>query len=66
MTYAPPMVEPVGLSEIADRLGVARQTTKQWNARKLLPPPRWTVSGSPAWEWKDIEKWAKRTGRLEP
>jgi predicted DNA-binding transcriptional regulator AlpA len=61
---APP-VEPVGLAEIAQRLGVERQTAKQWNLRKLLPPPRWTVSGSPAWEWSDIEKWARKTGRLE-
>jgi predicted site-specific integrase-resolvase len=64
MTYAPTVAEPVGLSDIADRLGVAHQTAKQWNLRGLLPPPKWTVSGRPAWEWKDVEKWARKTGRL--
>lgn len=63
--YTPAMsVDPVGLADIADRLGVARQTAKQWNARKLLPPPKWMVSGSPAWNWADIEKWARKTGRM--
>lgn len=60
------MAEPVGLCDIADRLGVARQTTKQWHLRKLLPPQRWTVSGRPVWEWADIQAWTKRTGREKP
>lgn len=64
MTYAPPVADPVGIAEIAKRLGVERGTAKQWNLRKLLPPPRWTVSGAPAWEWRDIERWARKTGRL--
>jgi hypothetical protein len=29
-----------------------------------MPQPRWTVSGQPAWDWTDIETWARRTGRL--
>jgi hypothetical protein len=29
-----------------------------------MPQPRWTVSGQPAWDWDDIEAWARRTGRL--
>lgn len=64
MTYAPPVAaDPVGLSDIADRLGVARQTAKQWHLRKELPPAKWMVSGRPAWDWPTIEKWAKKTGR---
>ncbi len=58
------MADPVGLLEIAARLGVARQTAKGWRLEGLLPPPRWTVSGYPAWEWKDVERWARKTGRL--
>ena len=64
-------IEPVGITEIAERLGVARSTVDQWRYRSLrgelpepMPDERWTVSGSPAWNWADVERWAKRTGRL--
>jgi hypothetical protein len=56
--------DPVGLAEIADRLGVKRQTAAVWRTRKVLPEPSWTVSGAPAWNWPDIEAWARSTGRL--
>lgn len=55
---------PVGIQEIAERLGVKRATVDQWKLRGLLPPPRWTVGGRPAWAWLDIEDWAEQTGRL--
>jgi len=29
-----------------------------------MPHPRWTVSGQPAWDWPEIQAWARRTGRL--
>lgn len=57
-------VDPVGLAEIADRLGVQRQTVDTWRHRGLLPEPRWTVGGRPAWDWPTIRAWAERTGRL--
>jgi predicted DNA-binding transcriptional regulator AlpA len=55
---------PVGAAEIAARLGVKPQTVHTWRHRKLMPQPRWTVSGQPAWDWPEIEAWARRTGRL--
>lgn len=55
---------PVGAAEIAERLGVRGQTVHTWRQRKLMPAPRWTVSGQPAWDWSEIEEWARRTGRL--
>src|SRR5262245_26559431 len=55
---------PVGAAEIAERLGVRGQTVHTWRQRKLMPLPRWTVSGQPAWDWSEIEEWARRTGRL--
>ena len=58
--------DPVGLTEIAVRLGVAPQTARAWRARRVLPDRRWTVSGQPAWDWKDIASWAAATGRLAP
>lgn len=64
--------EPVGLMEIAERLGVARKTAVMWHYRSErgelpipMPAPKWTVSGQPAWRWADIERWARRTGRLD-
>ena len=66
--YSGPMartaLEVVGEAEIAERLGVKRQTVNQWRFRGLLPEPLGTVSGFPAWDWRDIAKWAKTTGRL--
>lgn len=55
---------PVGAAEIAARLRVRPQTVHTWRHRKLMPAPRWTVSGQPAWEWATIEAWARSTGRL--
>jgi hypothetical protein len=55
---------PVGAAEIAKRLAVKPQTVHTWRQRKIMPTPRWTVSGQPAWDWEEIEEWAKRTGRL--
>lgn len=57
-------VDPVGMVEIGERLGARRQTVAQWHYRGLLPPARWTVSGHPAWNWPDIERWARETDRL--
>ena len=60
-------VDPVGLKEIAERLGVKPQTAWVWRHRDILPQPRWIISGQPAWNWPDIEKWYDgRSGRGIP
>lgn len=56
--------DPVGTLEIAKRLGVRQQTVAMWKLRGLLPAPEWTISGNPAWDWPDIEVWARESGRL--
>jgi predicted DNA-binding transcriptional regulator AlpA len=57
--------EPVGVVEVAARLGVTRKAVDQWRRRALgFPEPRWTVGGRPAWSWPDVEEWARRTGRI--
>ncbi len=58
-------VDPVGELEIGQRLGVRAQTVAQWHYRGQLPLPRWTVSGRPAWNWPDIARWARQTGKLD-
>ena len=55
---------PVGAAEVAERLRVKPQTVHTWRHRKLMPEPRWAVSGQPAWDWAEIEAWAKETGRI--
>jgi len=62
-----PHADPVGASEIAERLGVQRGTVAAWRQRDHLgfPEPRWTVRGGPAWDWDaDIVPWAKDHERL--
>jgi len=56
-------MEPVGLAEIAERMNVSRYTVDKWRQRDLLPEPRWTVGGDPAWNWPDIHRWARDTDR---
>jgi predicted DNA-binding transcriptional regulator AlpA len=52
--------DPVGAVEIAERLGVKRGTVDMWRIRSIgFPDPRWTVGGRPAWNWDDVEAWAK-------
>jgi predicted DNA-binding transcriptional regulator AlpA len=57
-------IDAVGVLEIAERLGVKRQTVSMWKLRGLLPEPDRLVSGQPAWDWPVIEAWARQTGRL--
>jgi hypothetical protein len=47
------------------RLRVRPQTVHAWRHRNVMPQPRWTVSGQPAWDWAEIETWAIKTGRLD-
>jgi predicted DNA-binding transcriptional regulator AlpA len=58
------MSDPVGTVEIAARLGVSRSAVDAWRHRHPdFPEPRWTVGGRPAWDWSDVEAWARSTGR---
>ncbi len=60
---APQPRMPLGLAEIATRLGRARATVDGWRSEGLLPTPDGTVGGRPAWWESTIDTWAERTGR---
>lgn len=57
--------DPVGIREIAERLGVQRRTIDQWRIRGRMPAPDWMVGGRPAWAWETIRSWAATTGRID-
>jgi hypothetical protein len=64
-TSRTPRTDPVGVTEIADRLDVRPRTVHMWIYRSRVPPPEFTtVNGSRAWEWRTILRWAGDTGRL--
>lgn len=56
--------DPVGVAEIAIRLGVKRQTVAAWKVRGILPEPDVTLAMGPLWSWDRIKTWAKESGRL--
>lgn len=63
--------DPVGINEIAEALGVEPSTVRSWQirGRKMtrqtpMPQPKCHRTGTPLWEWKAIEAWARETGRL--
>lgn len=57
----------VGAAEIAERLGLAQvQTVHSWRRRYAeFPEPVAQLRQALVWSWQDIERWARRTGRLE-
>jgi predicted DNA-binding transcriptional regulator AlpA len=57
----------VGTAEIAALLGVQRpQVVHDWRRRHAdFPEPVATVSRVGLWVWRDVEKWARATGRLD-
>ena len=57
----------VGMTEIAERLGVKRITVDSWWRNSVMPPPRYNIDNRLIWDWEeDIYPWARRTRRLDP
>lgn len=53
---------PVGLSEIAQRLGVSTRTVERYADRQDLDfPEPVVVGGRRIWEWAQVERWARKT-----
>jgi predicted DNA-binding transcriptional regulator AlpA len=57
----------VGAHEIAERLGVARpQVVHDWRRRHAdFPQPIAQLKTALIWDWKEVARWAVKTGRLE-
>jgi predicted DNA-binding transcriptional regulator AlpA len=59
------LLEPVGITEIAQRLGVSRSAVDKWRFRpgkraEPFPEPCGTVGGAPAWYWGHVQLWHAR------
>jgi predicted DNA-binding transcriptional regulator AlpA len=55
----------VGAAEIAERLGLAHSQTVHTIRRRHadFPDPIATLKRAHVWSWRDVERWAKATGR---
>lgn len=56
----------VGAHEIAQRLNRAHSTIVHgWVRRDInFPPPVAVLEAGKFWDWSQVERWAKETGRL--
>lgn len=55
----------VGAAEIAERLGIVRQSVHQLRRRHPdFPEPIAKLKQTHVWAWSEVEEWAKQTGRL--
>lgn len=54
----------VGVAEIADMLGVTRTRVTQLAKTYGFPEPVARLAAGPVWQRRDIEEWARGTGRL--
>ena len=61
-----PVDQLVGAAEIAERLNLAGpDTVHVWRRRhEDFPAPVAALRQALVWAWPDVEKWARRTGRL--
>jgi prophage regulatory protein len=57
-------VDLVGLTEIAEMLGVSAQRVDQLARRDDFPEPVAVLAAGRIWRLGDIEHWAESTGRL--
>jgi predicted DNA-binding transcriptional regulator AlpA len=54
----------MGLTEIAELLGLSRQRTDQLARQVGFPVPVATLQAGRIWKREDIEAWARETGRI--
>ncbi len=54
----------VGLSEIAQMLGLTRQRVDQLVRQAGFPEPDAVLTAGRIWKREDVEAWARETGRI--
>jgi prophage regulatory protein len=54
----------MGIHEIAEQLGVSRQRVDELSRRADFPLPVQRLRSGRIWRRKDVESWARDTGRL--
>ncbi len=54
----------VAAADIARELELSQERIRQLAAKKSFPKPIGKLGRSRIWRWRDVERWAKRTGRL--
>lgn len=66
MAAAVPPDQLVGAHEIAERLGLSHvQSVHTLRKRHAdFPEPIATLKTALIWDWRQVEKWARATGRL--
>ena len=47
----------VGPRDVAERLGIPRNTVLAWKLRGQLPEPELIISRIPIWRWETIHAW---------
>jgi predicted DNA-binding transcriptional regulator AlpA len=57
--------EVAAVAEIAELLGVSRQRVYRLIERSDFPQPIAELSVGRVWRTTDIQKWARRTGRVQ-
>jgi prophage regulatory protein len=63
MTATMPTVELVGPAELGLALGVSRTRLAQITARPDFPAPVAELTMGKVWDFADVRRWAKATGR---
>ena len=56
-------MELMGVTEIADLLGVSRQRVDQLAATAAFPEPVAELAAGRVWKKADVVRWAKKAGR---
>jgi len=56
----------VGVTEIAEQLGVSRARVVQLTARADFPLPVATLRSGRIWRQKDLDRWIIRVGERKP
>lgn len=57
-------VELVGVAETASRLRVSAERIRQLAKSGDMPPPIGRLGRQMVWQWRDVENWARKEGRL--